>query len=188
MTRSQRASRERPAAETPPGVSKSLRGAPKGASRVDGMRDPRPISYPAPEPAEGSGKRTDELAHVLVADDDPVVQRLVRVTLADAGYDVAIASDGEEAVRIASEDSPDAIVLDLEMPRLDGRAAFREMRQRGVRSPVLILSANGAHTARRELSAEASLDKPFDPTELVRRVERLLHSWSDDGAEAAGGN
>lgn len=126
------------------------------------------------------------MAYVLVVDDDPVVQRLVRVTLADAGYEVDIASDGEEALRIASEASPDAIVLDLEMPRVDGRAVFRELRQRGIRSPILILSANGAHAARRELSAEASLDKPFDPTELVRRVARLLHSWSDDGAEAAG--
>lgn len=128
------------------------------------------------------------MVQVLVVDDDPVVQRLVRVTLADAGYEVAVASDGEEALRLASAASPDAIVLDLEMPRLDGRAAYRELRQRGVRTPVLILSANGAHTARRELSAEASLDKPFDPTELVRRVDRLLHSWSDEGSEAAGGN
>lgn len=155
-------------------------------SRFNGKRHPRPISYDDRAVDADPGERLEEMAHVLVVDDDPVVQRLVRVTLADAGYAVAIASDGEEALRIASEVSPDAIVMDLEMPRLDGRAAFRELRQRGVRSPVLILSANGAHTARRELSAEGALDKPFDPTELVRRVERLLRSWSDDGAEAAG--
>lgn len=128
----------------------------------------------------------DATIHVLVVDDDPVVQRLVRVTLADEGYEVDVASDGEEALRIASDVHPDAIVLDLEMPRLDGRAAFRELRQRGVRAPVLVLSANGAHAARRELNAEAALDKPFDPFELLRRLERLLDAWSTDRAAAAG--
>ncbi|MCB9483630.1 MAG: response regulator [Dehalococcoidia bacterium] len=129
---------------------------------------------------------TDEMAHVLVVDDDPVVRRLVGVTLSDEGYDVAVASDGEEALRMISETSPDAIVLDLEMPRLDGRAAFRELRQRGVRAPVIILSANGAHAAKQELAAEAAMDKPFDPFELLRRLQRLLRAWPDDGAAAAG--
>ena len=108
------------------------------------------------------------------------------VTLSDEGYRVALASDGEEALRLASEMHPDAIVLDLEMPRLDGRAVFRELRQRGVRAPVIILSANGAHVARQELAAEAAMDKPFDPFELLRRLQRLLRAWPDDGAAAAG--
>lgn len=128
------------------------------------------------------------MAHVLVVDDDPIVRRLVRATLADEGYEVAVASDGEEALRLASEDHPDVIVLDLEMPKLDGRAAFRELRTRGVRAPVLILSANGAHSARQELAADAALDKPFDPFELVRRLERLLRHRSGDSVAAVGGS
>ncbi len=126
------------------------------------------------------------MTQVLIVDDDPVVRRLVRVTLADEGYDVNVAADGEEALRSASEHPPDAIVLDLEMPRLDGRAAYRELRLRGVRAPVIILSANGAHDAKQELAADAAMDKPFDPIELVRRLQRLLHAWPDDGAAAAG--
>lgn len=126
------------------------------------------------------------MAQVLIVDDDPIVRRLVRLTLTDEGYDVAVAEDGEEAIRLASETPPDVIVLDLEMPRLDGRAAFRELRERGVRAPILVLSANGAHAAKQELSAEGAMDKPFDPLELVRRLERLLRIRFDNGASAAG--
>lgn len=127
-------------------------------------------------------------ARVLVVDDDPVVQRLVSATLGDEGYRVLIARDGAEAVRLATAEAPDAIVLDLEMPQLDGRSAFRALREHGVRAPVLVLSANGASAARRELNAEAALDKPFDPTELLRRLARIIGGPPGDGAMAAGGN
>ena len=148
---------------------------------------PQTTSTPSRDarPGEATDEGTDDMTHVLVVDDDPIVRRLVRVTLADAGYDVDVASDGEEALKMACDAPPDAIVLDLEMPRLDGRAAFHEMRERGVQSPVLILSSNGAQSAQRELCAEESLDKPFDPLELLRRVDRLLHSWPSDGAAPA---
>lgn len=128
----------------------------------------------------------DSLGHVLVVDDDPLVRRLLRVTLADEGYDVALAEDGEEALRVAAEEPVDAIVLDLEMPRLDGRAAFRKLREQGVDAPVLVLSANGAHAAKRELSADAALEKPFEPFELVRRIERLLRRRHNEGMAFAG--
>ncbi|MEX2373423.1 MAG: response regulator, partial [Dehalococcoidia bacterium] len=59
------------------------------------------------------------------------------------------------------------------MPNMDGRACYRALREQGIDAPVLVLSAYGAHAARRELGAEAALDKPFDPYELVRRLERL---------------
>lgn len=111
---------------------------------------------------------------VLVIDDDPVVRRLVALTLADEGYGVRTAANGAEALELVSEVDPDVIVLDLEMPEVDGRTCFRELRARGVGAPVMVLSAYGAHRARRELGAEAAMDKPFDPFELLRRLERLI--------------
>ncbi len=113
---------------------------------------------------------------ILVIDDDPVVRRLVALTLSDEGYGVHTASNGAEALQVAAKTAPDAIVLDLEMPELDGRACFAELRSRGFTAPVLVLSAYGAHRARLELGADAALDKPFDPFELLRRLERLVPS------------
>ncbi len=67
----------------------------------------------------------------------------------------------------------DVIVLDLQMPKMDGRTFFRTLRVRGDRTPVIILSAFGAEEARVELQAEAALEKPFDPDVLVARIRSL---------------
>jgi len=126
------------------------------------------VSVPVPAPI-----------HVLVVDDDPVVRRLVAVILSEEGYVVRTASNGAEALDVAGHSegtAPDVIVLDLEMPEVDGRACYRALRARGCLAPVLVLSAYGAHQARRELGADAALDKPFDPFELLRRLERLAPS------------
>jgi two-component system response regulator QseB len=114
---------------------------------------------------------------VLLVDDDPVIRRLVSLTLADEGYEVHTAAHGEQGLAMLDrgpEDLPDLIVLDLEMPVLDGRAFYQGLLDRGLEIPVLVLSAFGAHAARRELGAQASLDKPFDPFELVRRIRALV--------------
>lgn len=114
---------------------------------------------------------------VLIVDDDPVLRRLVSLTLVDEGHEVDTAVDGEQGLAVLDRDArvlPDIIVLDLEMPVVDGRTFYRTIRDRGLAIPVMILSAFGAHAARRELGAEAALDKPFDPFELVRRLERLI--------------
>ncbi|MEX2031587.1 MAG: response regulator [Dehalococcoidia bacterium] len=114
---------------------------------------------------------------VLLVDDDPVIRRLVSLTLVEEGYEVHTAEHGEQALAMldrGAEGLPDLIVLDLEMPVLDGRGFYEGLLDRGLQIPVLVLSAFGAHAARRELGAEASLDKPFDPFELVRHVRGLL--------------
>lgn len=114
------------------------------------------------------------MASVLVVDDDAALVRLLTLTLRQDGFEVSTAFDGAEALTQVAVRKPDAIVLDLEMPVMDGRTFYRELRARGIETPVLILSAMGARTARRELNAEAYMEKPFDPYELVSTVGALI--------------
>jgi DNA-binding response OmpR family regulator len=120
---------------------------------------------------------------VLVVDDDPAISHLITVYLEDQGITVATAGDGLEAIEREDEVHPCVIVLDLELPRMDGPTFFRQIRSRGSQEPVLILSAYGAKRMARELGAEDALDKPFDPDELVRRVRRLMHNGDHNGDE-----
>jgi DNA-binding response OmpR family regulator len=90
------------------------------------------------------------------------------------GFKVDTINDSEEGIRMAIASEYDALVLDLRMPHKDGRTVFREIRQAGVRTPVLILSAFNARQATEELGAEAYLNKPFEPTELAQAVRRLI--------------
>jgi len=110
---------------------------------------------------------------VLVLDDDEALLRLLRLTLVSEGFDVVTATNGQDGLEKAQKEDPDVILLDLEMPIMDGRTFFRMLRSQGDKTPVLILSAYGAKAAQRELEAEASLDKPFDSDELMREL-RLL--------------
>ena len=111
---------------------------------------------------------------VLIVDDDVGVRKLARLVMTMEGKDVCEASDGAEALEVLSHEAIDLMVLDLEMPRLDGKTTFREARRVGFEGPVLILSAFGARTAAREIHADDALDKPFEPDELVSHVNNLL--------------
>ena len=92
-----------------------------------------------------------------------------------AGFSVDVAGDGEAALDRVAERPPDVIVLDLQMPGMDGRTFYRELRSRGNETPVIILSAFGALAGRRELHAQAYMEKPFDPDDLVRTVQEVLN-------------
>jgi CheY-like chemotaxis protein len=115
---------------------------------------------------------------VLVVDDDESVVKLLKATLCDDGLQVETASNGAAALELIEEHEPDAIVLDLEMPVMDGVSFYRAMRARGLHIPVLVLSAYGASHARRQLGAEASLAKPFDPDVLMEQMRGLLEAGS----------
>jgi DNA-binding response OmpR family regulator len=90
------------------------------------------------------------------------------------GLDVLSAADAQTGLQLLETEQVDAIVLDLRMPGMDGRALFREVRARGNKAPVLIASAYGARQAQQELGAEAAIEKPFDPDELVDVVRQLI--------------
>jgi DNA-binding response OmpR family regulator len=115
-----------------------------------------------------------QLATILVVDDDPGISTLCRITLQQEGHKVWVAVNGREALLHTTTHHPDLIVLDLRMPVVDGTSFFGRLEALPKRPPVLILSAFGAKSAQEELGAEASLAKPFEPTELVSMVNSLL--------------
>jgi DNA-binding response OmpR family regulator len=110
----------------------------------------------------------------MVVDDDAAIARLISLTLRGDGYAVQSARDGQDALSAVSSTPPDLIVLDLEMPVMNGRTFFRELRARGLDMPVLIVSAFGARDGQRELGAQDYLAKPFNPTDLLEKVRLLL--------------
>jgi CheY-like chemotaxis protein len=110
---------------------------------------------------------------VLIIDDDVALVRMLRLTLRDGGFEVASAYNGREGLDYVTNHEPDVIVLDLQMPVMDGPTFYHELRSRGFDIPVLVLSANGARRAQRELEADAYLDKPFSPDDLLQAVARL---------------
>ena len=117
-------------------------------------------------------------AGVLVVEDDTAVGQVVADLLADEGYQVRWATDGQAALAVLEGWRPDVIVLDLTMPVMDGRA-FRAAQQRlakeVARVPVVVLSGlRQAHATAEELGAAAALTKPFDLDELVTTIERVL--------------
>jgi len=111
---------------------------------------------------------------VLVIDDDPALVRMIRLALLSEGLDVDTAADGLKGLEATERATYDLIVLDLQMPNMDGREFYREFRSRGGATPVVLLSAYGAQNARNALGAEAAVAKPFDPAVLVRTVRTLL--------------
>ena len=110
---------------------------------------------------------------VLVIDDDQALLRMLRLSMASEGLDVATARDGVEGLEELGASDFDVVVLDLQMPRMDGRTFFGEMAARGHRPQVVILSAYGAEQAQRELKVAAAVPKPFDPDDLIETVRRV---------------
>jgi CheY-like chemotaxis protein len=119
------------------------------------------------------GQKLDEEIRVLVVDDDEALLRMLRLTLSTAGCVVTTASDGIDGLDKLQAAQFDVIVLDLQMPRMDGRSFYRELRDRGHDPEVVLLSAYGAREAGRELGAAAAIAKPFDPDVLIETVRRV---------------
>jgi two-component system, OmpR family, response regulator MprA len=116
-------------------------------------------------------------AVILVVDDDAPIRRMLERTLGAASYDVVLAADGGDALVAVERAVPDLIVLDVGMPGLDGLAVCRRVRQRGLATPVLLLTARDDVDDRvRGLDAGADdyLVKPFATEELLARVRALL--------------
>lgn len=118
---------------------------------------------------------------VLICDDDPAILRVLQVNLEVEGYDVLLARHGEEAYEVAVAQHPDLIILDIMMPRLDGYQTCEKLKAndevKGI--PVVFLSAKAQQSdidRGKEFGVADYLTKPFDPTDLLDVVERLLDS------------
>jgi two-component system response regulator MprA len=127
------------------------------------------------------------MARILVVDDEPAVRRALERALRLESHDVALAADGEEALDILASSPPDAMILDVLMPRVDGLEVARRMRNAGDRTPILMLTARDAIDNRVEgldVGADDYLVKPFALRELQARLRALLRRAGDSASDA----
>jgi diguanylate cyclase (GGDEF)-like protein len=121
---------------------------------------------------------------LLVVDDDPFIARLLEIELKAAGYDVRVASDGEQALAAAQERPPQLVLADVMMPNMDGFELTRRLRQdpRTATVSVIMLTARGLSADKLEgfaIGADDYIVKPFDTPELLARIRGVLNRASD---------
>lgn len=131
-------------------------------------------SLRGPREARAAMKR-----RVLLADDDPALRRLIGTTLGTEDFDLLQAVDGEEALRIARQEHPELVLLDVNMPKLDGFEVCRHLKSEPETSgiKVVMLTARAAEVDRvrgREAGADDYFIKPFSPVQLLNKVYALL--------------
>ena len=128
------------------------------------------------------------IPRVLVIDDDPTLSEVVARYLEREGFSVTQCADGNEGLRIALDDLPDLVVLDLMLPGIDGMEVFRRVREVAP-IPVVMLTARGDEEDRvagLELGADDYVAKPFSPRELTARVRAVLRR-ANGGVTSTGG-
>jgi CheY-like chemotaxis protein len=152
---------------------------------IDDLGAKCPGSFLLPKNKEVEIMAAHATASVLTVEDDPIVRADLRLILEDAGFDVCPdARDGVEAVELAREHRPDLILIDLNLPRLDGVEATRQiLRERAV--PIVALTGHRTGVAERalEAGAVAHVLKPFDDSHLVETLTGVLADRAE--AEAA---
>jgi two-component system, OmpR family, alkaline phosphatase synthesis response regulator PhoP len=121
---------------------------------------------------------------ILLVEDEPSVRLTVTDLLVDEGYDVETASDGPSGLKRASEEPFDVVLLDIMLPGMNGLDVCRELRRLGKDVAVLMLTARGQLTDKvvgLKLGADDYLVKPFEPAELLARIEALLRRVRKSG-------
>jgi DNA-binding response OmpR family regulator len=120
---------------------------------------------------------SDERTTLLLADDDPTIAEGLAPFLERAGFHVLVVSDGAAALEKAQSHKPDLIILDVLMPRMDGRETLRRIRRLNLTTPTILLTQVGEAAERAlalEEGADDYLNKPFDPHELLARIRAVL--------------
>jgi len=126
------------------------------------------------------------MATILIVEDEPDMATGLCDNLEFEGYHVRIARDGEEALARAAELTPDLILLDLMLPKRNGFDVCRELRQRGMRAPIIMLTARGQETDKvvgLEIGADDYVTKPFSVRELMARVRAQLRRTAQQSGD-----
>jgi DNA-binding response OmpR family regulator len=121
---------------------------------------------------------------ILLVDDEAAITDNLAPLLERAGFTVAVASDGEQALARLAAVRPDLVVLDVLLPGIDGRAVLRQVRQQRSSVPIILLTQVGESVERTmalEEGADDYLNKPFDPHELVARIRAVLRRHTTTG-------
>ena len=135
------------------------------------------LSGAAQELSEGNAMQYK----ILIVDDDANICELLRLYLEKDGFDTVVANDGEQAVEYASKYSPDLILLDIMLPKLDGWQVCREIRKTS-ETPIIMLTAKGETFDKilgLELGADDYVSKPFDTKEVIARIKAVLRRAND---------
>ncbi|TFE00946.1 response regulator transcription factor [Jeotgalibacillus salarius] len=114
---------------------------------------------------------------VLVVDDEQSIVTLLKYNLEQSGYDVLTAYDGAEGIALVESEHPDLLVLDLMLPVMDGIEVCKQLRQKQIHIPIIMLTAKDEEFDKvlgLELGADDYMTKPFSPREVVARVKAIL--------------
>jgi two-component system, OmpR family, response regulator len=132
-----------------------------------------------------SGRAPDAEARLLVVDDEPNILELLSASLRFAGFEVATAANGAEALTVARRFRPDLVVLDVMMPDMDGFTVVRRLRGEGANVPVLFLTARDATEDKitgLTLGGDDYVTKPFSLEEIIARIRAVLRRTSGRGS------
>lgn len=114
---------------------------------------------------------------ILLIEDDPAIRAGLEMNLKVDGYETATASDGETGRKLVLSERWDLVLLDLMLPKIDGLEVLRELREKGILTPVIVLSARGQEidkVAALEMGADDYVSKPFGLAELLSRIRAVL--------------
>lgn len=143
---------------------------------------PAPSTPSAPPGEKQEGSSTRRAGHILLAEDHYTNQRLIRLILEQAGFTLSCADDGLSALHLAETEQFDLILMDCQMPQMDGYAATRELRRRGLTLPIIAMTAHiYSEDAQwwKDAGMDAYLSKPFKQQQLLDIVTRFLAESGD---------
>jgi two-component system KDP operon response regulator KdpE len=127
----------------------------------------------------------NEHRRILVVDDEPQITRVLRTSLSSQGYDLRVANDGETALEIMKDWTPDLVITDLSMPNMDGLELSRRIRAK-LHVPIIVLSVKGEERTKvqaLDAGADDYVTKPFGMEELLARVRANLRRQPAPGSE-----
>jgi two-component system OmpR family response regulator len=133
----------------------------------------------------------DGAARLLVVDDEPTLRELLSATLRFAGFTVASAATGAEAIALSDSQAPDLVLLDIMLPDMEGFDVVRRLRERGRPVPVLFLTARDAPEDKINgltLGGDDYVTKPFNLEELIARIRAILRRTGDAGGDLTVGD